>query len=176
MELEEKLSLLVNKIKEDESYFHQFYDLTKKKIFYNIFAIIKDYQLSEDILQETYITFLEKINTINTNKSVLGFLYKISRNKALDYYRKHKKHIDYDLLSNNERFSYENSKDHSNELLNLIINIVDDIEYQVIILHIVNGLTNKEIAMILKKPTNTIIWIYNKAIKKIKERLGEDYA
>ena len=36
-------------------------------------------------------------------------------------------------------------------------------------------LTNKEIAKIINRPINTVIWIYNKAIKKLKERLGESY-
>ena len=131
--------------------------------------------MSEDVLQETYVTFLQKIDTIDKHKSILGFLYKISRNKAIDYYRSLKRHADIDLVSNTKTTSYVHSYDSTNELLNKLKTILSDVEYQVVILHVINEMTNKEIAHLLKRPTNTIIWIYNKAIKKVKERLGDSY-
>ena len=68
MDLDERLKLLVEKIKSDESYFSEFFELTKKQIFYNIFSILKDYQLSEDVLQETYVSFLSNLNSLDLNK------------------------------------------------------------------------------------------------------------
>lgn len=175
MDLEARLVFLVEKIKKDQSYFTEFYELTKKQIFYNIFAILKDFQASEDILQETYLNFLNNINSINPHKSILGFLYKISKNKALDYYRKNKKILDYELIENQRKLSYELQFDYSYELLMKIKKILNDIEYRVVVLHIINELTNKEIGKLINRPTNTVIWIYNNAIKKIRESLGDKY-
>lgn len=175
MELEIKLKSLVEHIKTDERYFTEFFKLTKKQIFYNIFSILKDFHASEDILQETYLTFLNNINSINTSKSILGYLYRISKNKAIDYYRKNKKLLDYELIDNQLELSYQQEFDHSQELLLKIKKILNDIEYRVIVLHIINELTNKEIGKIINRPTNTVIWIYNKAIKKIRESLGDEY-
>ena len=36
-----------------------------------------------------------------------------------------------------------------------------------------NDLKHKEIAKIMKKPLGTITWLYNKAVKKMKEKVGE---
>ena len=47
-------------------------------------------------------------------------------------------------------------------------------ELQVFILHTIDELKHKEIAKIMKKPLGTITWLYNKAVKKVKERIGED--
>lgn len=175
MELEERLRFLIEKLKSDESYFSEFFELTKKQIFYNIFSILKDHHLSEDVLQETYISFLNNINSINPKKSILGYLYKTSKNKAIDYYRKNKKILDYELIENQLNLSYETKYDNSQELLIQLKKILDDLEYQVVILHVINELTNKEIGKLINRPTNTVIWIYNKAIKKIRESLGEEY-
>lgn len=175
MDLDERLKLLVEKIKSDESYFSEFFELTKKQIFYNIFSILKDYQLSEDVLQETYVSFLSNLNSLDLNKSILGYLFKISKNKAIDYYRKNKKLLNYELIENQLDLSYEPQFDHSQELLTKLKKILNDIEYRVVVLHVINELTNKEIGKLINRPTNTVIWIYNKAIKKIRESLGDEY-
>ena len=39
-------------------------------------------------------------------------------------------------------------------------------------MHTINDLKFKEIAQILDKPLGTILWIYNKAIKEIKRKVG----
>lgn len=44
----------------DMSHFDSFYRETRKAVFYNIFSYVRDYALSEDVLQETYVRFLEK--------------------------------------------------------------------------------------------------------------------
>lgn len=176
MDIEVRLKFLIEKIKEDESYFSDFFELTKKQIFYNILSILKDHHLSEDVLQETYVQFLSNINSINTNKSILGYLYKISKNKAIDYQRKNKHITNYEMIENQIELSYETPYDHSEEILSKIKSILNDLEYRVVVLHIINELTNKEIGKLIKRPTNTVIWIYNKAIKKIKESLGDEYA
>lgn len=175
MDLESRLKELFIKLKDDEFYFSEFYELTKKQIYFNIYSILKDHHLSEDVLQETYVSFLKHLDSINVNKPILGYLYKTSRNKAIDYYRKNKHLIDYELIENQRELSYEEKYDGSEELLEKLKGILDKIEYQVVILHVLNELTNKEIAKIINRPINTVIWIYNKAIKKLKERLGESY-
>ena len=58
-------SIFIKLQNNDQSYFDAFYQLTKKQVFYNIVSIVKNYDLSEDILQETYIQFLKNINKIN---------------------------------------------------------------------------------------------------------------
>ena len=90
--MEEKLKKLILILKKgDQSAFEEFYQLTKEKIFYNIFALTKNYSLSEDLLQDTYITFLKMIPNIDEEKSIIGLLMTISRNLTLDFFRKNKK-------------------------------------------------------------------------------------
>ena len=44
---------------------------------------------------------------------------------------------------------------------------------EVVTLHVINDLKFKEIAKIMKKPLGTVLWIYNKAIKKLRDKVGD---
>ncbi|MFA7417825.1 MAG: sigma-70 family RNA polymerase sigma factor, partial [Acholeplasma sp.] len=54
-----------------------------------------------------------------------------------------------------------------------ILDLLDEIEKEVVTLHIINDLKFREIAKILKKPLGTVLWIYNKAIKKLRDKVGD---
>ena len=75
----------------DFTFFDTFYERSKNVVFYNILSYTKNYDISEDILQETYVKFLASINNINKNVNILGYLMKISKNLALDYFKKNKR-------------------------------------------------------------------------------------
>lgn len=72
-------------------YFEEFYEETKKSVFYNIYAVVQDYQIAEDILQETYIKFLNNITKLRVSLNPLGYLFKISMNLSYDYAKNRKK-------------------------------------------------------------------------------------
>lgn len=159
----------VKKLKEgDFSSFNQFYEKTKKKVFYNIYAILKDEGLSEDALQETYIRFLEKISSLDDNKNVLGFLFVISRNIALDFVRKRKKEVPLD--------SVDDVKDHSNpysieedEIFKKMKKLLNKREFEIVVLHVIDEMTHKEISKLKHWPLGTITWAYQNAIKKLQK-------
>ena len=91
---EERIKYLVKELKiGNQMVFDEFFEFTKKQIFYNIFSIVRSYETSEDLLQDTYVKFLTNINDVDLNSSILGYLMVISRNLALDFIRKNKKEI-----------------------------------------------------------------------------------
>lgn len=155
------------------SYFNEFYEKTKYKLFYNILAILKDPVLSEDALQETYLKFLNNLNKLKKEKNILGYLMVVSRNVALDMLKKSSREVqidDYNLsLINDNGINFE----YSNILLK-VKEILSDMEFQIFILHVINEMTHKEISRLLKKPLGSITWTYNNALKKLKKGL-KDY-
>ena len=66
------------------------------------------------------------------------------------------------------------SKTEETPLLDLVYETLSGIELEVFILHVIDDLKHREIAKIMKKPLGTITWIYNKALKKMKEKVGEN--
>ena len=83
----------------DLSYFEEFYEETKYKVFYNILSIVKDEVSAEDILQETYLRFLNNLDKLKKEKNILGYLFVISRNISLDYIKKRNKEKPLDELT-----------------------------------------------------------------------------
>ena len=152
----------------DQSHFNWFYENSKKQLFYNILSYTKNYELSEDLLQETYVKFLTNIKNIDDKVNVLGYLMVMSKNITLDYFKKNNR---IETL-NEEDVSFEDNKIHETMLVSKIKEILNDIEFKILILHILGELTFNEIKDIVKKPLGTVLWIYNKSLKKVRKELN----
>ena len=167
MDLKELLIQLQN---DKMEYFDEFYNLTKNKVFYMAYSILQDYHLSEDILQDTYIKFLKHKKKVKVDGNILSYLLEISKNLSLNYVNKHKKVVNIDNIV----FKYEEQYQEKFEELKLVKDmkkILNENEFQIVILKIINELTNNEIAQLLNKPLGTVLWTYNNAIKKLRRNL-----
>lgn len=71
--------------------FNEFYELTKKNVYITIYSTIKDKDLSEDVLQDTYVKFLEVVTKLDLNSNPYSYLYMIARNTSIDYIKKRNK-------------------------------------------------------------------------------------
>ena len=70
---------------------------------------------------------------------------------------------------------YKGVSDAENQLLiNNVFEYISDEERNILILHAVSGLKHREIAKMLEMPLATVLSKYNRAIKKIKKRMGEE--
>ena len=152
----------------DQTHFNWFYENSKKQLFYNILSYTKNYELSEDLLQETYVKFLTNIKNIDDKVNVLGYLMVMSKNITLDYFKKNNR---IETL-NEEDISFEDNKIHETMLVSKIKEILNDTEFKILILHILGELTFNEIKDIVKKPLGTVLWIYNKSLKKVRKELN----
>lgn len=151
--------------------FDDFYELTKKQVYVAIINIIKNKTTCEDIMQDTYLKFLNNIHKYKDKTNVIAFIVTIARNLAINEYNKNKKEVHYDLSLYEEEIV---SKTEETPLLDLVYETLSGIELEVFILHVIDDLKHREIAKIMKKPLGTITWIYNKALKKMKEKVGEN--
>ncbi len=157
----------------DYSHFDLFYNETKRTVFFSILSIVKDTSAVEDLMQDTYVKFLENINKY-TETNINAYLSTMAHNIAINYYNKEKRlvHdeeiIDYqqapEVISKEDKYQYI-------EVMEMLKDL-DDISREVVILHTINDLKFKEIAKIIDKPLGTVLWIYNKAIKDLKRKVG----
>lgn len=122
-------------------------------------------------MQDTYLKFLNNIHKYKDKTNVIAFIVTIARNLAINEYNKNKKEVHYDLSLYEEEIV---SKTEETPLLDLVYETLSGIELEVFILHVIDDLKHREIAKIMKKPLGTITWIYNKALKKMKEKVGEN--
>lgn len=153
----------------DMSHFEAFYEETKKQVFYNILAILQDHQLSEDVLQDSYVKFLDKLPTLDEEENVLGYLFVISRNIALDVLRKKKTEENYiqNYEEDNNHYYEESVIDF--DIFEKMKKILKKEEYEVVVMHVVNSMTHGEIAKLINKPLGTVTWLYSSAMSKLRK-------
>ena len=156
------------------NHFDEFYNETKKSVFFSIAAIVKDRDSIDDLMQDTYIKFLENLGKYKSKTNINAYLSTIAHNISINYYNREKRlvHdetiIDYQVSESNKSNNYQEI-----EVLDLLKSL-DDTSKEIVILHVINELKFKEIAKIVNKPLGTVLWIYNKAIKTLKGELENE--
>lgn len=80
-----KIARLIKQIQRgNQSAFEEFYKLTSPKAYFIALKITQNEHDAEDILQESYIKALEKINEIDTSQNINSWFLKIVSNKSKD--------------------------------------------------------------------------------------------
>lgn len=150
--------------------FDEFYHQTNKQLYVFIYDIIRNRQSSEDLLQETYMRFLNHIDKYKKNTNYFNFLVTIARNLAINEYHKQKRMV-YD-----EEYIYSVKEESPTDVPDLfyLLDYLNEKEREIVILHMIDNLKFKEIAEMKDKPLGTILWLYNKAIKKLKRKVEEE--
>ncbi len=164
----DKIHVIIEELKQrDYKSFDTFYNLTKNQVFYAIISIVKDQAEAEDLMQEVYMKFLEKIDDYRSNSNPYAYLSTIGRNLAINSYNKNKRVVVSQELI--ESFPAEKIEEPNEDIFK-ILDLLDPNEREIVTLHVINDLKFREIVPIVDKPLGTVLWIYNKAIKKLKEK------
>lgn len=159
-----------------EEAFEKVYNLTRKQVFYTIFAIIKDYSLAEELMQDTFIKIRQTINKYKPNTNAYAWIITVARNLSINAYNKRKREVIVEPENNDFIFNTAtgNAEEEivNNLLLKKLLEKLTLEERQVILMHDVLGFKHKEIAQELNKPLGTVLWFYNKTMKKLKQLGG----
>lgn len=151
--------------------FDEFYNKTKKQVYFAIFNILKNISLTENIMQDTYMLFLDKIKKYKDGTNVYAYLVTIARNLAINLYNKRKKEILCDITHPDQTYIIDSS---FQPMLDLVYKTLSGLELEVFILHVIDEFKHREIADILDKPIGTITWAYNNAVKKLRLKVGDE--
>ena len=157
-------------IKKDNEAFKIVYENTKKGVFSMIISIVRNKAVTEDLMQDTYIKMIEKIRQYKKGRNFYAWLLQIAKNTALDHYRKFNKETVYDPQE--QAYYHENLKTEAKTYSVLdLVKPLDETEKQIVLYRAVNERKFKDIAKAVDKPLGTVLWIYNKAIKSLKDYL-----
>ena len=147
--------------------FDLFYNETARGVYIFVYDILKNREKTEDVLQETYMRFIQTVDRYQKNTNVYNYLITIARNIAINIYNKEKRPINDNEMVNNIK------EDENKEDLFFLLDYLDKLERQIVILHIFDKMKFREISDMLNMPLGTVLWQYNKAIKKLKKEVGK---
>jgi len=162
-----KIARLIKRIRRgNKSAFEEFYKLTSPQAYFVALKITKNEFDAEDILQESYIKALEKINEIDTSQNINSWFLKIVANKSKNLL-KSKNHIVFEnseeafideIPEEKAEFSPEESFDQEELRLEVMaaIDELSDEKRVCVIMKYFGEMTVNEIAESLEVPESTV--------------------
>ena len=133
------------------------------------FIILKNEQDTKDVLQETFITYMIKNPTFNSEEHEKAWLIKVSQNKCKEFLRFHKKHASIPLEEVEESLVITSGMNiEDKEKLRLIWNLNYKLK-SVVILYYVEGYSVKETASILRISETAV----KKRLQRARQMLAE---
>jgi RNA polymerase sigma factor, sigma-70 family len=158
------------------------YEKYAKKVYKYIYALSRNNDVAEEILQETFYSAIKNIKNFKNECSTYTWLCTIARNKWKDYL-KHQKKISfvsiYDLPEINEKLAKDNLEDtfQQKEMLVNLHKKIHNLPFQmqeVMLLRLYTNLTFKDISQIFGKTEQWTKTMFYRAKAKIKEEFKDE--
>ena len=171
---------------ENSEYIDDFEELFykyKERMLALAWAITKDYHDAEEVLDNAFITIAKKIDRVNFNSEISQevFVYRVVKNKAIDFYRKKKKQIPISLIEidsvSNPAFE-QNVADQvvGNETYNSILDIISKMPAlysDILYYHLVDELNADKIAKMFDMNLNTVKSRISRGLNLLREKIRE---
>jgi len=162
--------LIKNFLGGDTSSFETLIYKYKDRVYTYIFMIVKNHDLANDVLQDTFIKVMTSLRKkkYEDRGSLISWIIRISHNLIIDHYRKEKRFptisntdTEYDIF-NNSNFSDANIEEIivKNQIENDVKRLIDTLPFeqkQVVLLRIYGDLSFKEISEMTNVSINTAL-------------------
>jgi RNA polymerase sigma factor (sigma-70 family) len=165
-------------IQGDRKAYSEIYDLYSKAMFNICYRITKNQETAEDVLQEAFVNAFHHIGSFQKKSSFGAWLKRIVVNKAISHLRKQQ----LNFIELNDRIDHHEEDERDEFELNMKVDTVREAILKlptgfrtVFSLYLLEGYDHKEIAEILGISESTSKTQYNRAKKKLKEILKEEF-
>lgn len=147
--------------------FNEIYVTYSKLVFFVISKYVHQFQDIEDLTNDVFLSFFNQIQQIDLTNNIKSYLTTSAKNKALNFIKKQ------NIVEFSESIFLIPDKNNNNNSYYLLLKEMEEClskeEIEIILKHSVEGMKFKSIAEELKKPTNSVITAYHRAIKKFKK-------
>jgi RNA polymerase sigma-70 factor, ECF subfamily len=171
-------SLIERAARGDTEAFGRLYDVHSDRIYRHIYYRTGSVEDARDLTQDVFLKAWQALPRYKkTGTPFLGWLFTISHNRVVDYYRTKKVNIclDNEILFEDQEKNPEilvEEQFSQQEVRRAILRLPED-QQQVIIMSFIEGFEYSEIAAALNKSEGNIRVIIHRAIKKLREILGK---
>lgn len=189
MKTDNELIVIVNELKSGhEDKFNELYEKSYKYLHTCVINIVKNEEIAQDMLQDTYVEIFRKIDQLKNVEDFMPWAATIANRKCFAYIKKNKDILvdnqqdadgneqDYfENIADDEAFIPENIFDNKEKIkiIRDIINSLSDIQRACVIGFYYNNQKQEQIAEELGIPVNTVKSHLNRAKAKIKEAVGD---
>jgi RNA polymerase sigma-70 factor (ECF subfamily) len=171
---------LMKEIKADNMFaFDLLYKKYSKKVYKFGYSILKSREESENLLQDVFLCLWENRHKVEKDSSIKSYIFTITYNSAISIVRKKARESEFvEYVKSLQEITEDpvNVELEYNELTNKLDEIINSLpkrQKEVYLLHKVEGLKYSEIAVRLNISVNTIENHISRALKTIREKLGD---
>ena len=138
-----------------------------RQIYAVAYAVLRDFALSDDVVQETYVKIMEKASSYEKGTNARAWILSIARNLSIDIYRRRSLDCDQQDVEEQETRFDEGSVLFSMEVKRAL-DTLDDEERQIVTMKVYAELKHKVIAKILDISEDACKKKYQRAIAKLR--------
>ena len=162
-----------------EKELEKIYNEGYRAVYWTAMALLKNEADAEDVVQDTFVSFMESYGKLEDTSKCVALLKKIAANKCLNRLRLSRtEQIEDEVLENLETVPENFLPDsivESDEMRRIVMDIIEkslsEEVRRTIILFYFNEMSTKEIAEALGVPQGTVLWRLNYARNKIKKEV-----
>ena len=182
----ERISVLAQQFKDgNKKAFDELYALTNQKAYFVALQIVKDEHIAQDILQESYVRAIDKIQSLENTNSFVRWFHQIVTNRSMDYLRKRNPVLFEDgedgafevIPDEKSDFSPEKNIDQE-ELRSTVMDAMNELTSEkraCVLMMYFEDMSVNEISESLNVPVSTVknrLWTARKELKTKFERIG----
>ena len=163
------------------SAFEQLYDRYSRRIYANLIRLVRSEAIAEELLQDVFMKVWELRATLNTGQSFQSFLFQISGNLAIDFYRKSARR---QTMEAAKKLIEESAYDHIEKYINFkeaeilldrAISALPPQRQRIFRLCRIEGKSYEEVAELFSLTRNTVKDHMTKANRFLREILSQEY-
>lgn len=170
-------------MKEQERRFVELYEKEVDAIFRYVFLRVADKEEAKDIVQDSFTRFWQSLNSGSKIENSRAFLFSITRNRVIDWYRKKKSISLESTFEDEEGEFFEIADPDAHKQIevssesSLVLKAINELASQyreVVYLRFIEDLSPKDIAEILGTTPNAISIRINRGIEELRKILKID--
>jgi RNA polymerase sigma-70 factor (ECF subfamily) len=170
-------SIIDRAINGDTEAFGCLYDIYVDRIYRHIYYRTSNVEDARDLTQEVFMKAWQALPKYRRTKTpFLGWLFTISHNRVIDYYRTKKDYAylnDVSIVDDRDRSPDQLAEaQFTRQAIRRAILQLPEVQQQVILMSFIEGLEYSEIAAVLHKSEGNIRVIVHRALKKMQEIMG----
>lgn len=158
----------------DSSALADIYKNTRKAVFAVCYTMVRDYSLAQDMMQDTYLRVDKYINRYKEQYKAKAWILRIARNLCLNEINRRKREIaSPSAIDKRQKYEELKAYDESGIIAQVVKNLNQN-ESKIVLMHTLGDISLKEIAQLTGRPSATIRWQYNNALKKLRKRIRQE--
>ena len=179
MESKKEIMFVLRAQTGDKEAYNQLLKSIQKQLYWHIWNLVGDKNLTEDILQEIFVLIYKKLHQLKQPELFRPWVYRITTRETFRMIKKEKLYdeiiTDCELLENISVPEEEDTLDEEiRKRIHLLINKLSPASSTVISLHYIGQLTIYEVAQTLNISANTVKSRLSYGLKSLRESILSD--